>query len=109
LLIKATPRQHRILFASLEPHQTEATKLAQAIYEQQPSPNLKYEKRNAIIKRQAYAVALLFALNEPKPAWNTLKQEDDPELTAFLEKRLSELVLNTDLLNEQLGSVTLFL
>lgn len=106
LLLTATPLQHRTLFPRLEAHRTEAMNRLLLVYNRVPTPEEKYEVRSRIVERRAHAAALLLALGEAEPTWQSLGQTEDPELTAFLELRLSSLVLNSELLLRQLGTAS---
>ena len=90
LLLKATPKQHRIVLPRLEYHREPAVSLLQTTYDQAPT-NETYDERSILTTRRARAAALLFVLGEKTPAWNALGQTEDIELTSVLEVRLAEL------------------
>ena len=106
LLLAATPQQHRTLFAKLEAHRTEAVNRLLFIYNTLPTPEEKYDARSRVLERRAHAAALLFALGDEEPTRQSLGQTDDPEITAFLEKRLTDLVLNCDAIYTKLSTTT---
>lgn len=106
LLLIATPQQHRTLYSKLEAHRPEAMNRLLFIYNTLPTPEEKYDARSRVLERRAHAAALLFALGDADPTWQSLGQTDDPEISAFLEKRLTDLVLNCDAISTKLGTTT---
>ncbi|RLS34681.1 MAG: serine/threonine protein kinase [Planctomycetota bacterium] len=106
LLLTATPPQHRKLFSKLEAHRPEAKNKLLFIYNTLPTPEEKYDARSRVLERRAHAAALLFALGDADPTWQSLGQTDDPEITAFLEKRLTDLVLNCEAISSKLSTTT---
>jgi len=106
LLLQATVQQHRILLPVVQSHLSAAEWYLRPIVGTNPSPELRYQERSSFVKHQAHASALLFALNRYAPTWRLMSQSDDPEVTAFLELRLSSLTLHLDVLADKLNRTT---
>lgn len=106
LLIIATPQQHRILMPRAEELAAAINSFARTIYETPPADNLVYEARSAVLQRQAFAAALLFALGDPHAVWAALEQSTVPGLQSFTEHRLSELALDAQQLLNKLNSTS---
>ncbi len=106
LLLEATVQQHRTLLPVLQEHAREAEQYLRPIADTDPAIGLKYAARSAFVRRQAHAAALLFALNRYQPVWRFMSQTDDPEVTAFLELRLSSLALQLNVLADRLQAST---
>lgn len=102
LLLTATPQQHRTLFPHLARNRTEAVERLRTICETAPADSQKYEARSEVVRRQAGAAVLLLALHESVPVMNSLSENRDPELVAFIESRLAALAIRPELIFERL-------